>query len=1519
MEMNMFVPQSIQTQLELANIADVKRQIITPRYSKPLIKFKQDTVLGTYKMTEKTKKIDYRDAMNLAMYCNAVDMFSIQKEESDTHKLYSLIIPSMINFSDGKVNINNGKLLTGVMGDSILNQKIVYYSWDRHGPDTTKNFFDNAQRLVTNWLLMNGFSVGLGDATTNQAVIDDIKTFCEVKQMEVDKLITEMENNPDTLDPETFESNIQSTLKASDGEITKKVYDHLKKNQPDNNFFVMIESKAKGSQGNIGQIIGGLGQNVLEFKRIKKKVNNRTLPHFFQNDDRAFARGFIPNSYFHGLTPKEFFFHHMTAREGMIDTSLKTADSGYMQRKLIKGMEDVMMTYDKTVRSGNNVVIQMIYGENGINQTHYKEVNIKLVTMSNTDIRKTFCFSKDESANISKQFQIKTADFEKWNEEMFEYMKSLRDELRRIQMKASMNYITMLDTYKLPVNMTRIVEDAKNSTFGSKDEMLNPMYVVHAMNFILRHDITKISLLGNNPSPQSLKMADQTRAKFLFKLALAEHLSPKRCIYEYKLTKPQFDQMVVEIIRSFRKACVEPGEMVGVLSAQSLGETLTQMTLNSVSWNDQILYTNCTNISKVTKIGEMIDKLLEENQSNVVNVDNNTETEYLDISNLGLKVQSVDENGKLHWKLIEAVTRHLPGGNVVKVKTESGREVVATRSKSFLVRRDNKIVEIEGSAIKVGDRLPVQMKAPKLENYLDYLDLTMFLPKDEFIYGSEMKKAINHRDTCGKRTWFLDGVNNNIFMTPFKRSDTLVDATKNNPYLLTSNVIIPVIHALCSSKLTEQIELDENCGFFFGAYLAEGTISHAQVIISNNDEHYRNKIAQFADRYEIKYHTQIQKDKNFQGATSSDIRLHSTMLVKIIQESCGKYSDKKYVPDWAFIANDNFVKGLLDGYFSGDGTVNKRDIFISASSASKQLLVGISELLTRFSIVSKISQYIVKSNNIGSQNIKPVNTLSIRNQNVNTFAEKIGFTIVSKQEIAEKSYEKEWTTLNGQYDIIPGINIGKLKGNYYRNDLVHLYNKTSNNAVKKLLFNTLNEDVYYDKIVSIDEMPLNEITPEHDKVYDLTVADTRNFNMFGGLCMRDTFHSTGVGVKGMQGIPRFREILSYSKNIQTPFMMIRLIPQVRADHTIAHKIEAYLKHTLFGNLIEKMDIVYDPEPKNIMTKDNINSANIYYVNGGSAGIENLPWLFRFSISRESMLENDITLLDIKTKFVKYWEDYSNDSSTSKKKAIISKVTNGCIMSNFDNSDVPIVHVRFDISNPDNYSLVEIGQHLLNKISIKGVPTIEKVDRVDKQKVIEYDEDGGIKPTANEWVIYTTGIDLDKIKTIKHVDFDSVYLNDIYMTYLNFGIEAARNLILNETDRLYNGSGNPLNTTHLALLADVMTNTGNITSIDRHGINRLDTDPLSRASFEKTVEQLLMASAFNEVDHMRSVSSRIMAGRCFKGGTGICEIMMNSEQIENSEYSSQGNNIIESRTILEQNTAIDSILNEEVGETEFYMP
>jgi DNA-directed RNA polymerase subunit A" len=1110
----------------------------------------------------------------------------------------------------------------------------------------------------------------------------------------------------------------------------------------------------------------------------------------------------------------------------------------------------------------------MIYGDNNINQTHYKEVDIRLVSMSNTDVRKTFCFSQDEMNNILNELKLDKSKFNEWNDNLYKLMVLFRDDLRGIQMRSKMNYITMLNKYQLPVNMARIVEDAKNAVVSTKQERLSPLYIIHAINYILKSNVTKINIIDKGLNENSFKFNDQNRAKYIFKIALYEYLSPRRCIFEYKLTKPQFDLMVIEIIKSFRKACIEPGEMVGVLTAQTLGEVLTQMSIT----NESIIHikvknnkNNKINIKKV-KIGEFIDTLYKQFPQRVIDIPEHKDSTEFSLKGLSHEyyVCGVDpKTEKVNWNRISHLSRHPTNGNLLKIKTQSGRTITSTKSHNFLKRTaDNGIVAVTSKDLRIKDRIPV---------------------------ARNIKYQMN---------------NKSITIDDFK------------------------------------LNLSEKMGWLFGAYLAEGYLNGIQIDISNVSEEYYNNIYNLGKELDVDI-----KQRKYQGeyGPGIDTSFRHKELSDIISTHFKTGSFNKVIPEFVHNANIDFVKGLLRGYFDGaasshpgmqgaasshpgmqgDGNVASDRHLIRVGSRSKQLIEDVALLLSYFGIFAS------KYSETKKDNDTPLYCLGIPHKYARTFLESIGSDFESKRNgiksIIEYSLESnafkveplaptesEHKSNTEVIDRIPELghiiarvsSTLKMEGNsrtygaWHRKNLAIgrvtlkiCIDKFEEKAIETNKLDEVRDDIEYLKMIYNGDVVWDEITEiteiddPKEYVYDFTIPKNETFMVNDGIIVHNTlntFHSSGVGVKGMQGIPRFREILSYSKNIQTPYMIIKLIQEVKEDQNIANKVQAYLKHTTFENVVERMDIIYDPYPNNILTKDNINSKNVYFVNGSNVSIDNLPWLFRFTISRESMLENDITLLDIKTKFIKYWNEYNNDTSSGKKKIVLNKVTNGCIMSNFDNSETPYIHIRFNINNPDNYSLIEIGQYLLNKISIKGVDTIEKVDSVNKQKVIDYDSDFGIKQNSNEWVMYTTGIDLNKIKTIKFVDFYSAYINDIYTAYLNFGIEAARQLIILESDKLYGGSGNDINITHLALLADVMTNTGNITSIDRHGINRLDTDPLSRASFEKTVEQLLVASAFNEVDYMRSVSSRIMAGRCIKGGTGICDVLMDNEKLENTE-------------------------------------
>ena len=153
-----------------------------------------------------------------------------------------------------------------------------------------------------------------------------------------------------------------------------------------NRFLMIVNSGSKGTLINISQMISCLGQTNVDGKRIPYGFNDRTLPHFNKFDDTPGARGFIENSYISGLTAPELFFHAMGGRIGLIDTAVKTSQTGYIQRRLIKGLEDLKVEYDMTVRNNMGKIIQFEYGDDGFDSTRIENQTIPLVGMTDEDI-----------------------------------------------------------------------------------------------------------------------------------------------------------------------------------------------------------------------------------------------------------------------------------------------------------------------------------------------------------------------------------------------------------------------------------------------------------------------------------------------------------------------------------------------------------------------------------------------------------------------------------------------------------------------------------------------------------------------------------------------------------------------------------------------------------------------------------------------------------------------------------------------------------------------------------------------------------------------------------------------------------------------------------------------------------------------------------------------------------------------------------------------------------------------------
>ena len=156
----------------------------------------------------------------------------------------------------------------------------------------------------------------------------------------------------------------------------------------------MINSGSKGKATNIAQMVACLGQQNVDGKRIPYGFQGRTLPHYYKYDDSAEARGFVENSFISGQTPQEYFFHAMGGREGLIDTAVKTSETGYIQRKLMKAMEDLKVDYDFSVRTSSNIIVQFIYGNDGMDATFVESQPLILTKLDTKGLVHKFLFEE---------------------------------------------------------------------------------------------------------------------------------------------------------------------------------------------------------------------------------------------------------------------------------------------------------------------------------------------------------------------------------------------------------------------------------------------------------------------------------------------------------------------------------------------------------------------------------------------------------------------------------------------------------------------------------------------------------------------------------------------------------------------------------------------------------------------------------------------------------------------------------------------------------------------------------------------------------------------------------------------------------------------------------------------------------------------------------------------------------------------------------------------------------------------
>lgn len=589
------MPQDPESESELRNLAAVPYQIISPANNASIIGIYQDSMLGSYRFTRENIDFSQKDAMNLLMMFNRINPETLKKKRNErvsNFEILSQILPPLslkvknkqydsekdqADTSNNIVEIIDGKYIRGQMDKGILGsgtKGLIHRICNDFGNMASSQFVDDLQNIVTEYMKQSAFSVGISDLITDTKTNEKIVSIITEKKTEVKNLIDQVkigvfENNSGKTNEEEFETKVNNILSRAQNDAGREALKNLSK---DNRFVVMFNAGSKGSEINIQQMTACLGQQNVDGKRIPYGFEHRTLPHYTKYDDSAVARGFVESSYINGLSPQELFFHAQGGRIGLIDTAVKTSTTGYIQRRLIKALEDLMVNYDMTIRTNKSKIVQFSYGEDSIDTVKVENQDLPIVEMSIQDIYAHYAVVDEKSKlkGIAGMF-VKAAytrqkkQEQEWHAKCETYINYIIDARNKIVKNVFGNKSERI--VRVPVAFAYIIQNIIGQQGINKNSLVD-ITMLEAMNMIEK-------------AYEQLKTIVFAAPSELFKVLYFYYLSPKDLLLNKRYNKKALELLLQTIILTYKRAIVAPGEMVGMIAAQSIGEPTTQMTLNT--------------------------------------------------------------------------------------------------------------------------------------------------------------------------------------------------------------------------------------------------------------------------------------------------------------------------------------------------------------------------------------------------------------------------------------------------------------------------------------------------------------------------------------------------------------------------------------------------------------------------------------------------------------------------------------------------------------------------------------------------------------------------------------------------------------------------------------------------------------------------------------------------------------------------------------------------------------------------
>jgi len=380
-EMNMHALQNEEARAEARVLMRVQEQILSPRFGENIIGAIQDHISGMYLLTHDNPQFNETQALDL-LRATRIDELPEPSGTDDNgepywtgHDVFSELLPDDLNLEftgtvGDTVIVEDGHLVQGTIAEDEVGEfggEIVDTITKVYGNTRSRVFINEVSTLAMRAIMHFGFSIGIDDETVPTEARNRIDETIADANDRVEELIEayergDLESLPGRTIDETLEMKIMQTLSRARDNAGTIAEEHFTEDNP---AVVMASSGARGSMLNLTQMAGCVGQQAVRGERINRGYEDRTLSHYKPNDLSAEAHGFVENSYTGGLTPREFFFHAMGGREGLVDTAVRTSKSGYLQRRLINALSELETQYDGTVRDTTNTIVQFEFGEDG--------------------------------------------------------------------------------------------------------------------------------------------------------------------------------------------------------------------------------------------------------------------------------------------------------------------------------------------------------------------------------------------------------------------------------------------------------------------------------------------------------------------------------------------------------------------------------------------------------------------------------------------------------------------------------------------------------------------------------------------------------------------------------------------------------------------------------------------------------------------------------------------------------------------------------------------------------------------------------------------------------------------------------------------------------------------------------------------------------------------------------------------------------------------------------------------------